>query len=84
MYYVEKLKCFIVASVDIPTKYLHVIGGKKYSLANKLAGATKIASRETAYNMIKYYYSSTGDDRDFVVIPMEVSYELIDEREITR
>ncbi len=82
MYYEEKLKCFVVATVDVPTNYLHVVGGKKYALANKLSGATKIASRDTAYRMINYYRSSTDDNRDFVVIPMEVSYRLIDERDI--
>ena len=79
MYYAEELKCFVVASVD-EVKYIHVLGGKNYRLVSKLSAATKVASRDTAYDLIKYYRSSTGDFQDFVVIPMKVTYELIDER----
>ena len=80
MYYVEKLDCYIVATLTLPTEYIHVLGGKKYKMSTKLSGATKIANRETAYDLISYYRSSTGDMQDLVVVPLEVEYKLIDER----
>lgn len=80
MYYVETLKCFVVATFGMPTEYVHVLGNEKYKMAKQLSGATKIADLETAERLICYYRSSTGDTQDLIVIPMEVTYELIDER----
>ncbi len=80
MYYAEKMKCYVVATTTLPTEYIHVFGNKKYKMATKLSGATKVASRKTANDLIYYYRSSTSDTQDLVVIPLEVTYELIDER----
>lgn len=80
MYYAEKLKCFVVATLEQTTRYIHIMGGKQYRLVQKLSAATKIATRDIANDLIYYYRSSTGDTRDLVIIPLEVTYELIDER----
>lgn len=80
MYYAEKLKCYVVATLTLPTEYVHVLGNKKYMLSTKLSGATKIVNRKTAIGLIDSYRHSTGDLQDLVVVPLEVTYELIDER----
>ena len=82
MYYAEKTECFVLASLGTPTKYVHVLGNEKYKLATRLSGATKIVDRETAASLLNYYRSSTSDTQEFAIIPMVVTYELIDEREL--
>lgn len=82
MYYAEKTECYVIASLDIPTRYIHVLGNEKYKLVTRLSGATKIVDEETAIRLLNYYRSSTFDYRDFIIVPMNVTYELIDEREL--
>lgn len=80
MYYAEKTECCVVATLNMPTEYIHVLGNKQYRLVKRLSGATKIADRETAKDLINYYRSSTVDNQELVIVPMEVTYRLIDER----
>lgn len=81
MIYIEERRRYVIASLDNPTQYVMVHGGKKYSLVNSIVSATKYAERSLANQMIRYYRESTGDMRELVVLPVLITYDLIDETE---
>lgn len=79
MIYIEERLRYVIASLDDPTMYVKVWGNKKYSLVDSLVPATKYADRGLANEMIGYYRESTGDMRELVVLPVMITYDLIDE-----
>ncbi len=83
MMYIEERLRYVIASLDDPTKYVKVLGGKKYTLMESLVAATKYDNRKLANYMIQCYRESTGDLRDLVVLPVMITYDLIDETEYT-
>lgn len=79
MIYTEELRRYIIASLDNPTKYVKVLGNKQYTLMDSVVSATKYDKRSLANIMIHYYRQSTGDMRELVVLPVLITYDLIDE-----
>lgn len=83
MIYTEEYRRYVIASLDDHTLYVKVFGNKKYGLIETVSGATKYDTRKLASQMISYYKQETGDTRDFVVLPVLITYDLIDETEYT-
>lgn len=79
MIYTEERRRYVIASLDNPTLFVKVLGGKKYTLMDSVVSATKYAERSLANEMIGYYRDATGDMRDLVVIPVLITYDMIDE-----
>lgn len=63
---------YVIATLDNPTEYLIEREGR-YSLTGDIVKATKTVSRSVA-NML-----ANEVNMDLVVIPVEISYHLIDE-----
>lgn len=78
--YLEKrVKRYVMASVDTG-QYLVVIPVKnQYIFTNNIIQATKCRNAFDAKIVIRDYHHDTGDDFDLVVIPLEITYELINE-----
>lgn len=78
-YLEKKKKVFVIASADC--LYMKKSFGKSdYSFIDDIEGATKFISRELAKNYIEYYKHDLGQYAlDVIVIPLEISYELIRE-----
>ena len=51
---------------------------KKYSFCDNVARASKAASRDIAHMMLREYLNETHDERSFTVLPIEVSYKILD------
>ena len=81
MIYTEEYKRYVIASLDERTEYIKVLGNKQYGLVPTVAGATKYDRRSTANLILEYYRQATGDMRSFVVLPVLITYDLIDETE---
>lgn len=78
--YLEKqVKRYVMASPDTG-QYLVVVPGKhQYMFTNNIIKATKCQSTFDAKTVIRDYHLETGDNFDLVVIPLEITYELINE-----
>lgn len=63
---------YVIATLDTPTEYLITREGKN-SLTDNIIRATKTTSKNVAKNI------ANGINMDLVVIPVEISYSLIDE-----
>ena len=63
---------YVIATLDTPTEYLITREGKN-SLTDNIIRATKTTSKKVAKDI------ANGINMDLVVIPVEISYSLIDE-----
>jgi hypothetical protein len=63
---------YVIATLDTPTEYLITREGKN-SLTDNIIRATKTTSKNVAKDI------ANGINMDLVVIPVEISYSLIDE-----
>ena len=63
---------YVIATLDTPTEYLITREGKN-SLTDNIIRATKTISKNVAKDI------ANGINMDLVVIPVEISYSLIDE-----
>ena len=79
--YLEKEeKKYVIATLDNPTCYLKKTPAKtEYIFTTDIAIATKAVSYKVAEQIKKYYYCDTGVDLDLVIVPVLVTYEIIDE-----
>lgn len=79
-YLEKKIKKYIIATLGNPTLYLKKIPSKKeYIFSEDIEYATKAMSKNVAEQIKKYYYIDTGSDIELVVLPVDITYELIDE-----
>lgn len=80
--YIEKKeKKYVMASPDYGS-YLQKVGfgsNPRYKFTTDIVVATKTNTKNDAKYLIHCYQDDTGDDLDLVVIPVEVTYELINE-----
>ena len=76
--HVEK-KClkYVIATLDNPTMYLRYLLNRKYSFVDDIEQATKTLDYALAENIKGYYYKDTGMDTELIIIPVEITYELI-------
>ena len=77
----KKITKYVIATLDNPTLYLKKIyQQKKYVFSEDIEYATKTMSRDVAKIILDYYYSDTGDDIELVIVPVEITYSLINEQ----
>lgn len=80
---IEKAKeCYVICSIDLSgktvyLKSLHDVG--KWEITTDIEMATKCADRETANIMLNIYYQEIGNDNTWVIVPLIIQYQLIDE-----
>ena len=79
-YLEKKIRKYVIATLGCPTLYLKKIPSKKeYMFSEDIEYATKTMSANLAEQIKRYYYHDIGFDVELVVLPMEITYELIDE-----
>jgi hypothetical protein len=77
----KKVTKYVIATLGAPTMYVKkVYQQKKYVFTDDIEYATKTISKDVAQIILDYYYSDTGDNMDLVIIPVEITYSLINER----
>ena len=78
----KEIKKYTIVTLTSPTAYLKSLHMGKYCFVEDIEQATKFVSKQTANKMIDYFYSDTGlTNIDLLVMPIRISYELINEQE---
>ena len=73
------LERYVIATLDNPTTYL-VFKDDNITFTRQLYRATKTAGRNTANTIKNEFYAYTGrTDIDLVVLPIRITYEIINE-----
>lgn len=73
---------YVIATLDSPTSYL-IFKDDNISFTKHISRATKTAGKATATTLKKDFYAYTGrTDIDLVILPIRISYELLEERQI--
>lgn len=81
-YLEKKNKKYVIATLDNPTLYLKKTPAKnEYFFVEDIEIATKTTSKNLAHSILSYYYSDTGMNNELVVVPIEITYEIIDDTE---
>jgi len=79
-YMEKKIRKYVIATFGTPTLYLKKVPSKKeYIFSEDIEIATKAMSQKVAEEIKNYYYEDMGYDIEVVVVPVEITYELIDE-----
>lgn len=78
--YLEKQEIkYVIATLDKKTYYLKKTPAKiEYEFVTDITMATKTMSYKVAEQIKKYYYYDTNSNLDLVIVPMQITYELID------
>lgn len=79
---IEKInKLYVICSIDLSGKtvYLNSLHDHKWEITPDIERASKTLSRKVANMVLEGYYQDMGNESEFVIIPMEVEYRLIDE-----
>ncbi len=79
-YIEKKVRKYVLATLDQPTLYLlkHPFQ-KEYLFTDDIEAATKTIKMDVAQYVRNFYYMDTGAKIDLVIIPIDITYELIDE-----
>lgn len=80
-YLEKKLHRYVIASPDTGYYLVKTGFGKapSYEFSKSIVKATKVSSVIDAKFVIECYHKDTGDTMDLVGIPLEITYELINE-----
>ena len=79
-YIEKKIRKYVIATFDQPTQYLYKIPGKsEYLFVEDIEAATKTLNSNIAEQVKQYYYSDTNVNIDLVVLPIDITYELVEE-----
>ena len=77
----KKVTKYVIATLDAQTLYLKkVYQQKKYVFTDDIEYATKTMTKDVAQIILDYFYSDTGDNIDLVIVPVEITYHLINEQ----
>lgn len=75
------LNRFVIATLETPTKYL-VFKDNNITFTKHITKSTKSVSRSTARAIRDEFYAYTGmTDIELVILPIKISYEIIQEEE---
>ena len=75
----KKVRVYVVADPETG-QYLYKKPAQEiYHFVKDIAQSTKCESRNIAHFIMQCYRQDTGDNLDLVVIPLEITYELINE-----
>ena len=81
-YLEKKIKKYVIATLDNPTLYLKKTPGKnEYCFVEDIEIATKALSLSVMNQTLKYYFLDTGLDTELVIVPIEITYEIIDDEQ---
>lgn len=81
-YLEKKIKKYVAATFDTPTLYLKKIPAKpEYCFVEDIELATKTMSKNVMEQIISYYYLDTKMNITLVAVPVEITYEIIEEIE---
>lgn len=76
----KKIRKYVIATLTNPTMYLQSLHFGRYAFMD-IEGATKFTSKKIANEMISFYRRDLCDyETEFVVVPVEITYELIKEK----
>ena len=76
----KKIRRYVIATVDSPTVYLNaslLSRGGGYTFFKDMDRTTKFQNKSDAEWLLKLYRQETGDDVEMVVVPVDISYELL-------
>ena len=75
----KKSRVYVIADPETG-QYLYKKPAQEiYHFVKDIAQSTKCESRNIAHFVMQCYRQDTGDNLDLVVIPLEITYELINE-----
>lgn len=78
-YLEKKIKKYVIATLDNPTLYLKKKWGTpEYSFVEDIEVATKGVTKHVAEQILRYFYIDTKLDLELVVIPIEITYEILE------
>ena len=79
-YLEKKTKKYVAATLDTPTLYLKKTPAKpEYCFVEDIELATKTMSKNIMNQIISYYYLDTKLNITLVAVPVEITYEIIEE-----
>jgi hypothetical protein len=78
----KKTRKYVIATFSNPTQYLKKTPSKnEYVFTEDIEYATKTLNKRLAEQIKKYFYIDTNIDLDLIVLPIEITYELINEND---
>lgn len=78
-YLEKKIRKYVIATLDNPTLYLKKIPAKnEYYFVEDIEIATKTLKKSLMDQILKYYYLDTGLNIELVVIPIDITYEIVE------
>ena len=79
-YLEKKIIKYVAATFDNPTLYLKKTPAKsEYCFVEDIEMATKTLNKKLMDQIISYYYSDTRMDITLIAVPIEITYEVIDD-----
>lgn len=79
-YLEKKIRKYVIATLDNPTLYLKKTPTKnEYCFVEDIEAATKTLKQAMGEQILKYYYYDTGLNTELVVVPIDITYEIIEE-----
>ena len=79
-YLEKKIIKYVAATLDNPTLYLKKTPAKlEYCFVEDIEMATKSLNKKLMNQIISYYYLDTKMDVELVAVPIEITYEIIDD-----
>ena len=79
-YIEKKMRKYVIATLGNPTQYLKKTPAKKeYFFTKDIEIATKASNKKIMQDVLNYYYYDIGLNIKLVVVPIDITYELIDE-----
>lgn len=78
----KKIRKYVIITVSHPFAYLYKKPAhQEYYFFNNIEKATKFLNKKDAEETIFMYYRFTNDTKlDLVVVPIDITYELIEEK----
>ena len=79
-YLEKKIIKYVAATLDTQTLYLKKTPAKpEYCFVEDIEMATKTLNKKLMDQIISYYYSDTRMDITLIAVPIEITYEVIDD-----
>lgn len=73
-YLEKKNKRYVIATLDVPSRYLRSLTRGQYVFVNEIEAATKTLSSSIAQSVLMDYYRDFGRDIEMIVVPLEIEY----------
>ena len=79
-YLEKKIIKYVAATLDNPTLYLKKTPAKpEYCFVEDIEMSTKTLNKKLMEQIISYYYIDTKINVELVAVPVEITYEIIDD-----